>query len=296
MSPFRGSLVALATPMHAGGSLDMEAFRRLVEFHVGSGTQGIVVAGTTGESPCLEPRELETLLEAAIEAAAGRVPVIGGSGTNSTAKTIELTQRVERSGADAALVVTPYYNRPTQEGLYRHYEAVAASTGLPVILYNVPGRTACDLKPETAARLALIGNVVALKEAVPGTERVLRLRELAGDSFVLLSGDDATSMAFMLAGGDGVISVTANVAPRLVRGLCDAARAGETRKAESLNERLDALNQALFLEPNPIPVKWALMRMGLLSEGIRLPLTWLDERHHEAVLEALVRAGAEVAR
>jgi 4-hydroxy-tetrahydrodipicolinate synthase len=214
VSPFRGSLVALKTPMHADGSLDMEAFRRLVEFHADSGTEGVVVAGTTGESPCLEPRELEALLKAAIEAAAGRVPVIGGSGTNSTAKTIELTRLVERAGADAALVVTPYYNRPTQEGLYRHYEAVAASTGLPVILYNVPGRTACDLKPETAARLAAIGNVVALKEAVPGTERVLRLRELVGDAFGLLSGDDATSMAFMLAGGDGVISVTANVAPR----------------------------------------------------------------------------------
>lgn len=290
---FGGSIVALVTPMHEDGSLDLEALGRLVEFHIEAGTSAIVISGTTGESPCLTTAELDTLLRAALEAAAGRLQVIGGSGSNSTSRTIELTATVRDAGAVAALVVTPYYNKPTQQGLFLHYEAVARASGLPLILYNVPGRTACDLQPETVARLAEVPGIVAIKEAVPGTERVLRLRELLDDALDLLSGDDATAMAFLFAGGDGLISVTANVAPRLMHGLCQAARQGESRKAEALNERLDALHRALFVEPNPIPVKWALMQMGLIESGIRLPLTPLEARHHEEVRAAMARAGVE---
>ncbi|HUG98265.1 MAG TPA: 4-hydroxy-tetrahydrodipicolinate synthase [Gammaproteobacteria bacterium] len=290
---FGGSMVALVTPMRADGALDLEALGRLVEFHVDGGTDAIVIAGTTGESPCLSASELDTLIRAALEAVAGRITVIGGSGSNSTARTIELTTVVREAGAAAALVVTPYYNKPTQEGLYLHYEAIARHGGLPVILYNVPGRTACDLLPETVARLADVPGVVAVKEAVPGAERVGRFRALLGDRLSLLSGDDASSMDFLLAGGDGVISVTANIAPRLVHGLCEAARHGERRKAESLNDRLEGLNRALFVEPNPIPVKWALSRMGLIQSGIRLPLTALADRHHDEVRAAMARAGVE---
>jgi 4-hydroxy-tetrahydrodipicolinate synthase len=290
---FGGSMVALVTPMKDDGSLDLEALQRLVEYHVGEGTDGLVIGGTTGESPCITPAELTDMIRAAIEASGGRIPVIGGSGTNSTARTLELTAVVRDAGAAAALVVTPYYNKPTQAGLYAHYREVATGGGIPVILYNVPGRTACDLLPETVARLAEVPGVVGLKEAVPGTERVIRLRELVGDRFGLYSGDDATAMAFLLAGGDGVISVTANVAPRLMHGLCEAARHGEPRKAEALNDSLDALHRGLFVEPNPIPVKWAVMRMGLIGAGIRLPLTALDPQHHETVLQAMARAGVD---
>ena len=290
---FGGSMVALVTPMKDDGALDLDALQRLVEFHVEQGTDGLVIGGTTGESPCITPGELADMIRAALEAADGRVPVIGGSGTNSTARTIELTGVVREAGAAGALVVTPYYNKPTQRGLYEHYRAVAQSAGIPVILYNVPGRTACDLLPETAARLAEVPGIVGLKEAVPGPERVTRLRELVGGGLELYSGDDATAMAFLLAGGDGVISVTANVAPRLMRGLCEAARHGEPRKAEALNDRLDALNRALFVEPNPIPVKWAVMSMGLIGGGIRLPLTTLDPKYYDTVRQAMVRAGVD---
>jgi 4-hydroxy-tetrahydrodipicolinate synthase len=290
---FGGSMVALVTPMHGDGSLDFDALGRLVEFHVEAGTDAIVIAGTTGESPCLTAAELAALIRAALEAAAGRVTIIGGSGSNSTARALELTAVVREAGAAGALVVTPYYNKPTQQGLYLHYEAVARDGGLPVILYNVPGRTACDLLPETVARLAELPGVVAVKEAVPGTERLVRLRELIGKRLSLLSGDDATAMAFLLAGGDGVISVTANVAPRLMHGLCEAARHGEPRKAEALNDRLEGLHRALFVEPNPIPVKWAVTQMGLIQSGIRLPLTALEARHHDEVRAAMARAGVE---
>jgi 4-hydroxy-tetrahydrodipicolinate synthase len=290
---FGGSMVALVTPMKDDGALDMDALQRLVEFHVEQGTDGLVIGGTTGESPCITPGELADMIRAALEAAAGRVAVIGGSGTNSTARTIELTAVVRDAGAAGALVVTPYYNKPTQRGLYEHYRAVASSAGIPVILYNVPGRTACDLLPETAARLAEVPGIVGLKEAVPGSERVTRLRELVGGGLELYSGDDATAMAFLLAGGDGVISVTANVAPRLMHGLCEAARHGEPRKAEALNDRLDALNRALFVEPNPIPVKWAVKSMGLIGGGIRLPLTALDPKYYDTVRQAMARAGVD---
>ena len=290
---FGGSMVALVTPMRADGALDLGALGRLVEFHADGGTDALVIAGTTGESPCLSASELDTLIRAALEAAAGRITVIGGSGSNSTARAIALTTVVRDAGAAAALVVTPYYNKPTQEGLYLHYESIARQGRLPIILYNVPGRTACDLLPETVARLADVPGVVAVKEAVPGAERVGRFRGLLGDRLSLLSGDDASSMDFLLAGGDGVISVTANVAPRLVHGLCEAARHGERRKAESLNDRLEGLNRALFVEANPIPVKWVLSQMGLIQSGIRLPLTALADRHHDEVRAAMARAGVE---
>ena len=289
---FGGSIVALVTPMHQDGSLDLEALGRLVEFHAEAGTRAIVIAGTTGESPCLGKGELDTLLRAALEASNGRLAIIGGSGSNSTARTVELTRVVRDAGAAAALVVTPYYNKPTQQGLFLHYELVARE-GLPLVLYNVPGRTACDLLPETAARLAALPGVVAVKEAVPGAERVRRYRELLGDRLGLLSGDDATAMEFLLAGGDGVISVTANVAPRLMHGLCEAAHHGEPRKATALNDRLEWLHKALFVEPNPIPVKWAVMQMGLISAGIRLPLTPLDSRYYDEVRAAMDRAGVD---
>jgi len=290
---FGGSIVALVTPMHGDGSLDLEALGRLVEFHAEAGTDGLVICGTTGESPCIEPAELDTLVRAAVEAASGRAAIIGGSGSNSTAHALELTRVVSRAGAAAALVVTPYYNKPTQQGLYLHYELLAREGGVPLILYNVPGRTACDLLPETVARLAELPGIVALKEAVPGRERVTRLVELVGGRLDLLSGDDATAMAFMHAGGDGVISVSANVAPRLMHGLCEAARHGEHRKAEALDDRLAGLYRAMFVEPSPIPVKWAVMQMGLINAGIRLPLTPLEPGNYDEVRAAMARAGVE---
>ena len=291
---FGGSIVALVTPMHEDGSLDLEALGRLVEFHVAAGTDGLVISGTTGESPCLTTAELDRLVRAAVEAAAGRITIIGGSGSNSTARAVELTGVVRDAGAAAALVVTPYYNKPTQQGLFLHYQAVAR-VGVPVILYNVPGRTACDMLPETVARLAEVPGIAGIKEAVPDVGRVGRFRALMGDRLSLLSGDDATAMDFLLAGGDGFISVTANVAPRLMHGMCEAARHGEPRKAAALNERLEALHKALFVEPNPIPVKWAVMQMGLIQSGIRLPLTQLEDRHFDQVRAAMARAGVEYA-
>jgi 4-hydroxy-tetrahydrodipicolinate synthase len=277
--------------MSDSGEIDFAALERLLEFHISEGSDGVVIAGTTGESPTLEAGELEELVTRAVRTVAGRIPVIAGSGTNSTTGAVKLTQMVEKAGADAALVVTPYYNKPEQTGLQSHYVAVAQSVDLPIILYNVPGRTAVDLLPETVAALAGYPNIVGLKEATAGTERLARLRELCPDNFCLLSGDDATSMDFILAGGDGVISVTANVAPRLMHGLCEASLAGESRKAASINDRLQELHVELFAEANPIPVKWAVARMGLMDDGIRLPLTRLDETHHETVAAAMVRAG-----
>ena len=293
---FRGSMVALVTPMDAAGDVDWRAWQGLLEFHLDNGTNGVVVAGTTGESPTVTPGELERLVQAAVEIADGRMVVIGGSGSHSTAHAIELTRLVQGAGADAALVVTPYYNKPTQHGLTAHYGAIADATSLPMILYNVPGRTCCDLLPETAAALADIDQVVALKEAVPGTERVRRIRELCGDSLQLLSGDDASAKDFMLAGGDGVISVTGNVAPALVRTLCEFATAGDAAAAGEVDARLAPLNAALFSEPSPIPVKWALWRMGLIGPGIRLPLTPLSEAAQPTVEAALVAAGIELSR
>ncbi len=288
---FQGSLVAIVTPMHADGNLDEEALERLIEFHVEAGTDAIVAAGTTGESPTLETREHIYYLERVIELVGGRIPVIAGTGSNSTAQTMALTHRAAELGADASLLVVPYYNKPTQEGLYRHFRAIAEAVSLPHILYNVPGRTACDLLPETVGRLARISNIVGIKEATGDLSRVAALRELCGEDFDLLSGDDATAREFILKGGQGVISVTANVAPAAMHAMCEAALKGNRAGAEAIDDKLAGLHRALFVEANPIPVKWALAEMGLCEPGIRLPLMPLSTAHQEPVRAAMTRAG-----
>ncbi|WP_295539408.1 4-hydroxy-tetrahydrodipicolinate synthase [uncultured Thiohalocapsa sp.] len=288
----RGSIVALVTPMDAGGAVDDAALSRLIALHVASGTAAIVAVGTTGESATLDEDEHCAVIARCVELADGRLPVIAGTGANATAEAIRLTRCAERAGADAALLVTPYYNKPTQAGLIAHHRAVAEAVSMPQILYNVPGRTACDLLPETTAELARIENIVGLKDATGDLARLPRLRALCGRDFALYSGDDGSGCEFMLRGGDGVISVTSNVAPALMRRMCEAALAGDRETALALNAQLDALHQALFVESNPIPVKWAMAEMGLAQQGIRLPLTWLSEASQPAVREALRRVGA----
>lgn len=288
----RGSIVALITPMDADGAVDDAALARLVELHVAAGTAAIVAVGTTGESATLDEDEHCAVIARCVELADGRLPVIAGTGANATAEAIRLTRCAERAGADAALLVTPYYNKPTQAGLIAHHRAVAEAVPIPQILYNVPGRTACDLLPETTAELARVENIVGLKDATGDLARLPRLRALCGGDFALYSGDDGSGCEFMLRGGDGVISVTSNVAPALMRRMCEAALAGDRETALALNAQLDALHQALFVESNPIPVKWAMAEMGLAQQGIRLPLTWLSEASQPAVREALRRVGA----
>jgi 4-hydroxy-tetrahydrodipicolinate synthase len=291
---FQGSMVALATPMHADGSLDWPALDRLLEFHVEAGTDAIVTVGTTGESATLDFDEHCETIARTVRTVAGRLPVIAGTGANSTREAIALTRCAHAAGADASLLVTPYYNKPTQEGLYLHHKAIAEAVDIPQILYNVPGRTAVDLQPETVERLAEITNIVGLKEASGNNERTAELVQRVGGRIDLFSGEDANGLAFMLAGGQGVISVTANVAPRLMAAMCRAVREDRADAARELNRQLDALHAALFLEANPIPVKWALHRMGLVEEGIRLPLTPLSEPFHAPVLDAMRQAGIEV--
>ncbi|MEY6433253.1 4-hydroxy-tetrahydrodipicolinate synthase [Thioalkalicoccus limnaeus] len=288
---FRGSIVALITPMHPDGRLAEDSLRRLVDFHVERGTAGIVSVGTTGESATLDADEHCEVIRLTVEFAAGRVPVIAGTGANDTREAIHLTRCAKAAGATAALLVTPYYNKPTQEGLYLHHKAVAEAVDIPQILYNVPGRTACDMLPETVARLARIPSIVGIKEATGDLTRVARLRDLCGPSFVLFSGDDATGCEFLLRGGQGVISVTANVAPHQMQALCEAALAGDRATAEQINARLDGLHRALFVQSNPIPVKWAMAELGLAPRGIRLPLTWLTPDHEPAVRDAMAQAG-----
>ena len=287
----RGSIVALITPMDEGGAIDDASLRRLVDHHVAEGTAAIVAVGTTGESATLDEAEHCAVIARVVELAAGRIPVIGGTGANSTSEAIALTRCAKEVGADAALLVTPYYNKPTQEGLYLHHRAVAEAVDIPQILYNVPGRTACDMLPETVIRLCEVDNIVGLKEATGDLERVRRIREGCGPDFALYSGDDATACDFMLLGGDGVISVTANLAPRLMREMCDAALAGDRERAHALNGRLDALHRDLFAQSNPIPVKWGAVELGLCQKGIRLPLTWLSDQYHERVRAAMAQAG-----
>jgi 4-hydroxy-tetrahydrodipicolinate synthase len=289
---FSGSLVALVTPMRADGALDLPAWSRLIEVHLASGTAGIVVGGTTGESATLTEAELRELTMRACAQVAGRLPVIAGTGTSCTATTVDRVRWLSQLPVDAILVVTPAYNRPTQEGLYRHFAAAAEATSVPLILYNVPARTACDLLPQTVARLAQLRPIVAVKEAVARMERIRELKQLCGEGFDVLSGDDATAREAVLAGASGVVSVTANVAPRAVADLVASAARRERERAERLDASLSALHQALFLETSPIPVKWALMHMGLIERGIRLPLTELSERHHAALASALREAGA----
>jgi dihydrodipicolinate synthase (EC 4.2.1.52) len=288
---FRGSIVALVTPMHADGEIDDASLQRLIDFHVAQGTSAIVSVGTTGESATLDEDEHCAVIRRTVEFTAGRIPVIAGTGANSTREAITLTRCAREAGADAALLVTPYYNKPTQQGLYLHHKAVAEAVDIPQILYNVPGRTACDMLPETVARLAEIDNIVGLKEATGDLTRVERLRADCGPDFALYSGDDATACEFMLRGGDGVISVTANVAPRLMQAMCEAALTGERERAEAINAQLAALHRDLFVQSNPIPVKWAVAELGLCERGIRLPLTWLTDDCVPCVRQAMIQAG-----
>jgi 4-hydroxy-tetrahydrodipicolinate synthase len=288
---FSGSMVALVTPMRADGSIDSDCLQKLVEFHISNGTDAIVAVGTTGESSTLTIDEHCAVIRQVVKYVDGRVPVIAGTGANSTAEAIELTQLAKGLGADAALLVTPYYNKPTQEGLYQHYKLIAESVDIPQILYNVPGRTGCDLMPETVARLAPITNIVGIKEATGDLSRVEQIKALCADNIELYTGEDANTVDFILAGGVGVISVTANVAPKLMHQMCAAAAAGDAELAREINAKLALLHERLFIESNPIPVKWALMEMDLIPEGIRLPMTVLAEDYHQAVREALDTAG-----
>lgn len=287
---FGGSIVAVVTPMAEDGAIDFAAFERLLDWHAAEGTDGVVVAGTTGESPTVTAAETAELLRRAVARLRGRMPVIAGTGSNSTAVAIANTRAASAAGVDAVLVVTPYYNKPTQEGLFRHFAAVAAASAVPVILYNVPSRTACDLLPGTAVRLAALPRIAGIKEATGDLSRLPQLAA-AGREFLLLSGDDATCREFMLAGGKGVISVTANVAPRLMHEMTAAALAGDAVRARELDRRLEGLHTQLFVEANPIATKWAVERLGLIPGGIRLPLTPLSARYHATVQGAMQAAG-----
>jgi 4-hydroxy-tetrahydrodipicolinate synthase len=288
---FHGSIVALVTPMRADGSLDVPALRRLIDFQLENGTNAIVAVGTTGESATLDHTEHLEVIRISLDQVSGRVPVIAGTGANSTTEAVELTRQAKQLGADACLLVTPYYNKPTQEGLYRHYKAVADAVEIPQILYNVPGRTACDMLPETVERLADHPNIVGLKDATGNLERARDLIQRCGKKMDIFSGDDATALELILLGGDGNISVTANVAPRAMSDLCGAARNGDEQGARKINDRLMELHKKLFVESNPIPVKWALEEMDLIDSGIRLPLTPLSPAFHEAVRGAMRSAG-----
>ncbi len=287
----QGSLVALVTPMTAAGAVDNAALEQLLDWHLNQGTDGIVAVGTTGESATLDEKEHCEVIRRVVSHVAGRVPVIAGTGANATTEAIRLTRCAAEAGADACLLVTPYYNKPTQEGLYRHHLAIAEAVEIPQLLYNVPGRTACDLLPETAGRLAQVDNIIGIKEATGQLERVSRLRELCGRDFALYSGDDATAADFVLGGGQGVISVTANIAPAQMHKMCRAALAGDAATAHALDSQLTELHSKLFLEANPIPVKWALHEMGHIAEGIRLPLTPLSEPLRPILRKALADAG-----
>jgi len=287
----KGSLVAIVSPMVEDGSLDLDAFRRLVDWHIVEGTGGIVVVGTTGESPTVDFEEHTLLIKTAIEQAAGRVPVIAGTGANSTREAIDLQAFAKKAGADICLSVVPYYNRPTQEGLYRHFRAIAEAVDIPMIVYNVPGRTVCDMHNDTALRLAQVPNIVGIKDATGNLERGADLVRRAPKGFAIYSGDDATALALTLMGGDGVISVTANVAPRLMHDMCEAAFAGDLARARAVNNKLLGLHRHLFVEANPIPVKWVLQQMDLIRGGIRLPLTPLSSSFHDLLRGAMEQAG-----
>jgi 4-hydroxy-tetrahydrodipicolinate synthase len=287
----KGSLVAIVSPMREDGSLDYDAYRRLIEWHIAEGTNGIVAVGTTGESPTVDHDEHCELIRVAVETVRGRVPVIAGTGGNSTAEAIELTAFAKGVGADVSLQVVPYYNKPTQEGLYQHFRKVAETVGLPMILYNVPGRTVADLSTETTLRLTQVPGIIGIKDATGDLARASDLLKRAPKPFAVYSGNDDTALALMLLGGHGVISVTANIAPRLMAELCKAALAGDLSGARALNNRLLPLHLKLFVEPNPVPVKWALARMGRIGDGIRLPLVPLAETNRPVVEAALRELG-----
>jgi len=290
-----GSIVAIATPMRKGGALDLPALGKLIDFHVANGTSGIVIVGTTGESPTVDFDEHCVLIRTAVEQARGRLPVIAGTGANATAEAIALTACAKEAGAHSGLSVVPYYNKPTQEGLYRHFRAIAEAVDLPLIVYNVPSRTVADIANETVLRLAQVPGVIGIKDATAdlgrGSELIRALRNERRQDFAVYSGDDIAALPLMLMGGQGVVSVTANVAPRLVAEMCRAALAGDLETARARNDRLIPLHRRLFVEANPIPVKWALAQMGLIENELRLPLVPLSDRHCEAVREALREAG-----
>ena len=287
-------MVAVATPMQKGNApgtpLDKESLAALVEFHIENKTDAIVAVGTTGESATLNNEEHCEVIRQVVEFVNGRIPVIAGTGANSTTEAIYLTRCAKDLGADACLLVTPYYNKPTQEGLYLHYKAVAEAVNIPQILYNVPGRTACDMLPETIGRLSKVDNIIGVKEATADLSRVETIRSLCPDDFMLVSGDDATTKEFILQGGDGVISVTANVAPRSMHELCKLAKKGDAEAATKVDETLTGLHEYLFIESNPIPTKWALHKMGLIQAGIRLPLTWMTENLEAVLIKAMKQA------
>jgi 4-hydroxy-tetrahydrodipicolinate synthase len=287
---FQGSIVAIVTPMYEDGSIDETSLRRLVDYHIEQQTDAIVAVGTTGESATLTHDEHCEVIRMVVEQAAGRVPVIAGTGSNATAEAIDYTRCAQQTKADACLLVTPYYNKPTQEGLYRHYKAIAEAVDIPQLLYNVPGRTACDLLPATVKRLAEIDNIIGIKEAVGEITRIRELMALASDKFAIYSGDDATAMELILMGGKGTISVTANVAPKAMHEMCVLALKGDRAGAEAINQRLMGLHKQLFIEPNPIPVKWAVHTLGLIPPGIRLPLLPLSEHCHATVRQAMQQA------
>ncbi|MCY1482732.1 4-hydroxy-tetrahydrodipicolinate synthase [compost metagenome] len=286
-----GSMVALVTPMDAQGRLDWQALSKLVDFHLQEGTNAIVAVGTTGESATLDVAEHIEVIRRVVDQVAGRIPVIAGTGANSTREAVELTENAKTAGADACLLVTPYYNKPTQEGLYQHFRHIAEAVAIPQILYNVPGRTACDMLAETVERLSKVDNIIGIKEATGDLQRGKEILDRVSADFLVYSGDDPTAVELMLMGGKGNISVTANVAPRAMAELCAAAMTGDAATARAINERLMPLHKNLFIESNPIPVKWALVEMGLMQEGIRLPLTWLSPRCHEPLRQAMRQSG-----
>lgn len=286
----KGSLVAIVTPMFEDGTLDFDALRKLVDFHIAEGSDGLVVVGTTGESPTVSVDEHVELIRVVVQQAAGRVPVIAGTGANSTKEAIALSQMAKDVGADMTLSVVPYYNRPTQEGMFLHFKAIAEAVDIPMIVYNVPGRTVADMSNDTALRLAAIPNIIGIKDATGNLERCADLVKRAPKDFALYTGDDATAMAFMLLGGHGVITVTGNVAPKAMHELCVKSFAGDIAGARAINDKLMGLHKQLFIEANPIPVKWAVQQMGLIKNGIRLPLTPLTDGCYSAVKQAMQQA------
>ena len=288
----QGSIVALVTPMYENGAIDKESLEKLVKYHINQGTDALVAVGTTGESATLSENEHCEVIKTVVDYVSGRIPVIAGTGSNSTIEAINLTHKAQQAGADACLIVTPYYNKPTQEGLYLHYKAIAEAVDIPQVLYNVPGRTACDMLPETIGRLSKLTNIIGVKEATGDLTRVKKIRDLAGENFAIYTGDDATSVEFCLLGGNGSITVTGNVAPRLVHEMIMAAITGDKETALAIDKKLADLHKNLFIQSNPIPVKWAVAEMGLMRQGIRLPLTWLTEDCFATVRSSMCKAEA----
>ena len=286
-----GSMVAIVTPMDAQGALDWQALTKLVDFHLQEGTDALVVVGTSGESATLNVEEHVEVIRRVVVQVNGRIPVIAGTGANCTREAVELTRNAKSVGADACLLVTPYYNKPTQEGLYQHFKHIAEAVAIPQILYNVPGRTVCDMLADTVVRLSAVPNIIGIKEATGNIERAKDIIARVPSDFYVYSGDDATAYELMLAGGKGNISVTANIAPRAMHELCQLAMNGDAVAAKALNDKLMPLHENLFLEANPIPVKWALQQMGFIEQGIRLPLTWFSEQYHDTLRQAMRQSG-----